>query len=109
MAKPIPENYHALTSSLAVDNAAQAIEFYKRAFGAKERGRMPGPGDTIAHAELKPSGPPARGGRALRQGLTGAARSPLRAARQSASSSSCRRRSRRARRRSRFRGSRSTP
>jgi PhnB protein len=53
MAKPIPENYHALTPSLAVDNAAQAIEFYKRAFGAKERGRMPGPGDTIAHAELE--------------------------------------------------------
>jgi uncharacterized glyoxalase superfamily protein PhnB len=55
MAKPIPENYHALTPSLVVDNAAQAIEFYKRAFGAKERGRMPmpGPGDKIAHAELE--------------------------------------------------------
>jgi PhnB protein len=53
MAKPIPEGYHALTPTLAVDNAAQAIEFYKRAFGAKERGRMPGPGDTIAHAELE--------------------------------------------------------
>ena len=53
MTKPIPENYHALTPSLAVENAAQAIEFYKRAFGAKERGRMPGPGDTIAHAELE--------------------------------------------------------
>jgi PhnB protein len=53
MAKPIPENYHALTPSLVVDNAAQAIEFYTRAFGAKERGRMPGPGDTIAHAELE--------------------------------------------------------
>jgi uncharacterized glyoxalase superfamily protein PhnB len=53
MAKPIPENYHALTPSLVVDNGVQAIEFYKRAFGAKERGRMPGPGDTIAHAELE--------------------------------------------------------
>ena len=53
MAKPIPENYHALTPHVAVDNAAKAIEFYKRAFGAKERGRMPGPGDTIAHAELE--------------------------------------------------------
>jgi PhnB protein len=53
MTKPIPENYHALTPSLAVENAAQAIEFYKRAFGAKERGRMLGPGDTIAHAELE--------------------------------------------------------
>jgi PhnB protein len=53
MAKPIPEGYHALTPSLAVENAAEAIEFYKRAFGAKERSRMPGPGDTIAHAELE--------------------------------------------------------
>jgi PhnB protein len=53
MAKPIPEGYHALTPTLAVDNAKQAIEFYKRAFGAKERGRMPGPGDTVAHAELE--------------------------------------------------------
>jgi PhnB protein len=53
MTKPIPENYHALTPSLAVENAAQAIEFYKRAFGAKERERMPGPGDTVAHAELE--------------------------------------------------------
>jgi len=53
MTKPIPEGYHALTPSLAVDNAAKAIEFYKRAFGATERGRMPGPGDTIAHAELQ--------------------------------------------------------
>jgi PhnB protein len=53
MAKPIPEGYHALTPTVAVDNATQAIEFYKRAFGAKERARMPGPGDTIAHAELE--------------------------------------------------------
>jgi len=53
MTKPIPEGYHALTPSLAVDSAAKAIEFYTRAFGAKERARMPGPGDTIAHAELE--------------------------------------------------------
>jgi PhnB protein len=53
MAKPIPEGYHALTPSLAVENAAEAIEFYKRAFGATERMRMPGPGDTVAHAELE--------------------------------------------------------
>jgi PhnB protein len=53
MAKPIPKGYHALTPTLAVDNATQAIEFYKRAFGATERGRMPGPGDTVAHAELE--------------------------------------------------------
>jgi len=53
MTKPIPKGYHALTPSLAVDNATKAIEFYRRAFGAKERVRLPGPGDTIAHAELE--------------------------------------------------------
>jgi PhnB protein len=53
MAKAIPEGYHALTPNIAVDNAADAIEFYKRAFGAKERMRMSGPGDTIGHAELE--------------------------------------------------------
>lgn len=51
--KPIPEGYHTLTPSLAVDNAAEAIEFYKRAFGARERARMEGPEGTIAHAELE--------------------------------------------------------
>ncbi len=52
-AKPIPEGYHSLTPSLAVDDAAQAIEFYKQAFGATERVRMPGPDGKIAHAELE--------------------------------------------------------
>jgi PhnB protein len=51
--KPIPEGYHTLTPYLAVDNANEAIEFYKRAFGAKERMRMPGPNGTIGHAELE--------------------------------------------------------
>ena len=51
--KPIPEGYHTLNANLAVDDAAQAIEFYKRAFGAKERGRMEAPGGKIAHAELE--------------------------------------------------------
>jgi PhnB protein len=53
MVKPIPEGYHALTPSIVVEKAADAIEFYKRAFGAKERMRMPGPGDTIGHAEIE--------------------------------------------------------
>jgi uncharacterized glyoxalase superfamily protein PhnB len=53
MVKPIPEGYHALTPSIVVEKAADAIEFYKRAFGAKERLRMPGPGDTIGHAEIE--------------------------------------------------------
>jgi PhnB protein len=54
--KPIPQGYPVLNPSLAVDNAAEAIEFYKRAFGAKERMRMDGPGGTIAHAELDVAG-----------------------------------------------------
>ena len=51
--QPIPEGYNTLSPSLAVENAAEAIEFYKRAFGATERMRMDGPGGTIAHAELE--------------------------------------------------------
>jgi PhnB protein len=51
--KPIPEGYHTLSTYLAVDNAAEAIEFYKRAFGAKERMRMDAPGGAIGHAELE--------------------------------------------------------
>ena len=51
--KPIPEGYHTVTPFLAVDGAAQAIEFYKRAFGARERARMPAPDGKIAHAELE--------------------------------------------------------
>ena len=52
-AKPIPEGYHTLNPHLAVDDAAQAIEFYKRAFGAKERERVATPDGKIAHAELE--------------------------------------------------------
>ena len=51
--KPIPDGFHTLTPYLTVKGGAQALEFYKRAFGAKERFRMPGPdGKTIGHAEL---------------------------------------------------------
>ena len=53
MAKPIPDGFHSLNAYLAVDRATEAIEFYKRAFGAKERSRMPGPDGTIGHAELE--------------------------------------------------------
>jgi PhnB protein len=52
-AKPIPEGYRTLTPYLAVDSANEAIEFYRRAFGAKERSRMAGPDGLIAHAELQ--------------------------------------------------------
>ena len=51
--QPIPEGYHTLTPALAVEDAAAAIDFYKQAFGAKERMRMDAPGGKIAHAELE--------------------------------------------------------
>ena len=50
--KAIPEGYNTVNLYLAVDDAKKAIEFYKRAFGATERAIMPGPNDTIGHAEL---------------------------------------------------------
>jgi PhnB protein len=51
--KPIPEGYHTVTPYLAVDDAAEAIEYYKKAFGAKERVRMDAPDGKIGHAELE--------------------------------------------------------
>ena len=51
--KPIPEGYHTVTPYLAVDDAAEAIEYYKKAFGAKERVRMEAPEGRIGHAELE--------------------------------------------------------
>jgi PhnB protein len=53
MPQPVPEGYNTLTPYLAVENASEAIDFYQRAFGAKERVRMSGPGDSIMHAELE--------------------------------------------------------
>jgi len=52
-AQPIPAGYHILTPSIVVRGAAEAIEFYKKAFGAKEKYRMGGPGGKIMHAEIK--------------------------------------------------------
>ena len=52
-AKAVPEGYHSVSPALAIDGAAEAIDFYKRAFGAKERFRMPAPDGKIAHAELE--------------------------------------------------------
>ena len=52
--KAIPDGYHTLTPYLIVRGANEAIEFYKRAFGAEETVRMHGPdGKSVAHAELK--------------------------------------------------------
>lgn len=50
--KPIPEGYHSLTPYLVIDGAAQALEYYKKAFGATELFRMEHEGK-IAHAEMK--------------------------------------------------------
>jgi PhnB protein len=51
--KPIPDGYHSATPYLIIDGAARAIDFYKRAFGARELMRIPAPGDRIGHAEIK--------------------------------------------------------
>ncbi len=51
--KAIPKGYHTATPYLIIKSAAEAIEFYKKAFGAKELVRMPGPGGTVMHAEIK--------------------------------------------------------
>ncbi len=52
MVKPIPEGYHSVTPYIIVDDAAGAIDFYKDAFGATEKFRMP-MGDKIGHAEIQ--------------------------------------------------------
>jgi PhnB protein len=51
--KPIPDGYHSVTPYLILDNAAGALEFYKKAFGAVELMRMPAPGGRIGHAEIR--------------------------------------------------------
>jgi PhnB protein len=50
--KPIPEGYHSLTPYLVIDGAAEAMEYYKKAFGAVELFRMEH-GGKIGHAEMK--------------------------------------------------------
>jgi PhnB protein len=51
--KPIPEGYHTATPYLILKGAANAIEFYKKVFGAVELVRMPQPDGKIGHAEIK--------------------------------------------------------
>src|SRR6476660_8273526 len=50
---PIPEGYHTVTPQLTLDNAAQAIEWYKKGLGAEELSRSLGPDGKIMHAEIK--------------------------------------------------------
>ncbi len=51
--RPIPQGFHSVTPYLTVNDAARAIDFYKRAFGAQELNRMDAPGGKIGHAEIK--------------------------------------------------------
>ena len=51
--KFIPEGYHTVTPQLILDNAAQAIDWYKKALGAEEISRMPTPDGKIMHAEMR--------------------------------------------------------
>jgi PhnB protein len=51
--QPIPEGYHTVTPYLAVEDATEAIEYYTKAFGAKERVRMETPDGKVGHAELE--------------------------------------------------------
>jgi PhnB protein len=50
---PIPAGYHTITPYLVINNAGKAIEFYKKAFGAKEINRMAKPDGTIMHGEIQ--------------------------------------------------------
>ena len=51
--KPIPDAYRRVTPCLVVQGGVKALEFYAEVFGATERMRFPGPGGTVAHAELQ--------------------------------------------------------
>lgn len=51
--KPVPEGYHTVTPYLVISGASRAIEFYQRAFGAKEILRVPGPEGRLMHAEIQ--------------------------------------------------------
>ena len=52
MTQAIPSEYRGATPFLCVKDAARALDFYKKAFGAKETMRMPH-GDRIGHAEIR--------------------------------------------------------
>ena len=51
--QPVPDGYHTVSPYLAVEDAATAIDYYKKAFGAAERVRMETPDGKIGHAELE--------------------------------------------------------
>ena len=51
--RAVPEGYHTVTPQLVIDNAAQAIDWYKKALGAEELARAVGPDGKIMHAEVR--------------------------------------------------------
>ena len=51
--RAIPEGFHTITPQLTMDSAAKAIDWYKKALGAKEVSRAVGPDGKILHAELR--------------------------------------------------------
>ena len=53
---PVPAGYHEVTPYLSIRDAAGAIDFYKKAFGAREIMRMPGPEGKLGHAEIQIGG-----------------------------------------------------
>ncbi len=74
--KPIPDGYHSVTPYLTIDGAAEAIEFYKKAFGAVELFRMNGPDGKVGHAEIRIGNSPVMIGEACPQAGTRAPDGP---------------------------------
>src|SRR5688572_30523272 len=56
--KPVPDGMHTVTPHLICAGAADAIEFYKKAFNAVEGGRLPGPDGRLMHAMIRIAGSP---------------------------------------------------
>lgn len=51
--RPVPDGYHTVAPHLCIEGAAQALKFYKKAFGAKEELCLKMPGGKIGHAEIQ--------------------------------------------------------
>jgi len=51
--RPVPQGMHTVTPHLVCDGASDAIEFYKKAFGATETSRLPGPDGRLMHASIR--------------------------------------------------------
>lgn len=52
-AKPVPDGYHTVTAYISIKGASDALDFYKKAFGAQELYRMPMPDGKVGHAEIQ--------------------------------------------------------